>query len=262
MIDLLERYGDKNSNFKGQNYLINIDSVHDAIKSINAGSNDKVLEIGPGLGFITDELRKEVGKVIAIERDPELVKILNKEYDWNNVDLLSGDILRSALPHFNKILSNIPFQISSQIINKLGEMRFEKASLILQRSFAEKITSKDENRTRISIKTQSLFHINILREIRKDSFIPKPNVNACLVVFEPKKNPITLNNDLVRAIYQHKKKKLRNSILDSSHELSIEEEKIKNLRDDLPYSEKRVYELSPKEIREIQEKLLNEFSRI
>lgn len=252
MIELLEKYGEQASKKYGQHYLINKDVITQGIKSLGL-NDDVVLEIGPGLGFITDHLSKRANKVIAIEKDPNLVQILEKEYDWDNVEVIKGNILNSSLPKFNKIFSNVPFQISSDLITKFQEMEFEKAILILQRGFAEKILDKGERRTRLSILTQSRFNLNILRGIRKSSFFPKPEINASLVEFEKKENPLRLNSDLVRAIYQHKKKKLRNSIVDSSHELSIEREKIKPVRDSVPNSENRVYELEPEDILEIGE---------
>ena len=102
----------------GQNYLIDDFKRKKIIEFAKLTKEDTVLEIGPGIGTLTIELAKKAGKVIAIEQDTTIFNILKKRLEKeqiDNVELINGDAVKVDFPEFNKIVSNLPYQISSPI---------------------------------------------------------------------------------------------------------------------------------------------------
>ena len=132
--ELLRKYGLKPRKHLGQNFLINKDILSEIIKAADLNKNDTVLEIGPGLGILTKELAKKAKKVIAIEKDEKLVKILKKELSHlKDVEIVEGDALQlttddlklhtgySLLVTGYKLVANLPYYITSPVIRKFLE---------------------------------------------------------------------------------------------------------------------------------------------
>ncbi len=133
----------------GQNFIVNSDILRRLVSRASMTKNDIVLEVGAGLGFLTPLLSRDCKKVIAVEVDPKLVRILKEQLrGLENVDLIEGDILKVSLPPFNKVVSAPPYSISSPLLFRLLERKFDLAVLILQKEFAERLAasvgSRDE----------------------------------------------------------------------------------------------------------------------
>ncbi|NJE02540.1 rRNA adenine N-6-methyltransferase family protein, partial [Thermococcus sp. JdF3] len=94
LFSLISKYGLRANSDLGQNFLIVDDIIERNVERAELSGRDVVLEIGPGLGVLTDALSKRAGKVYAIEKDPRLVEILRKEYNWSNVEIIEGDALK------------------------------------------------------------------------------------------------------------------------------------------------------------------------
>ncbi len=129
----------------GQNFLINKDIARNEIEYCGITNKDIVLEIGPGKGILTKILIEKAKKVIAIEIDKNLYNNLKKTILDKNIILINNDVLKikfKDIPKFNKIVSNLPFHISLPITIKILNYDFNKAVLIYQKEFAERMTSK------------------------------------------------------------------------------------------------------------------------
>lgn len=216
----------------------------------NPDAEDIVLEIGPGKGILTKLLAKRVKKVIAIEIDSQLVKKLKSTLP-DNVTLINADALKidfKTLPVFNKIVSNLPFQISSPITFKLLKYSFSKAVLIYQKDFAERMIagsgSKDYSRLSVGIYYKT--RCRILETVSKEFFYPMPKVDSSIVELIPRENPpFTVVNekfffDVTKKLFGHRRKKIKN-ILEDVHT------KLENI----PYLDRRIEELTPEQIGEL-----------
>ena len=131
----MNQYGIKLNKNLGQNYLIDKNKRDQIINFGNITKDDVVLEIGTGIGTLTIELAKRAGKVIAIEQDKKIYEILAqrlKDEKIDNVELINDDALKVEFPEFNKIISNLPYQISSPITFKFLEYDFDCAILMYQ----------------------------------------------------------------------------------------------------------------------------------
>ena len=236
---ILNEYGIKLNKNLGQNYLIDRNKRDQIISFANLTKEDVVLEIGSGIGTLTIELAKRAKKVIAIEQDSNICQILEnrlKSENIDNVELINDDALNVEFPKFNKIISNLPYQISSPITFKFLNYDFQLAILMYQKEFASRMNGKvgSKDYSRLSAMLYFKCDVETLASVSAESFIPKPKVDSTVVKLTPKLPQLTgelknLNIDeisktdfeiyskFVKALFQHRNKKVKNALIDSRH---------------------------------------------
>lgn len=256
----------------GQNYLIDKNKRNQIIGFGDVDKNDVVLEIGTGIGTLTIELAKKAKKVIAIEQDENICNILTerlKDEKIDNVELINDDALKVDFPKFNKIISNLPYQISSPITFKFLEYDFDLAILMYQKEFADRMNGEvgSKNYSRLSAMLYFKCNVETLTNVSAESFIPKPKIDSTVVKLTPKENRISdddfeIYSNFTKALFQHRNKKIKNALIDSRHIINNIDKKILKKRlnaiedDELnEYLSKRVVELTPEEILFLSKKL-------
>ncbi|NJE30879.1 16S ribosomal RNA methyltransferase A [Thermococcus sp. 18S1] len=260
LFSLISKYNLKANSDLGQNFLVVPDIIERNVERAELNGSDTVLEVGPGLGVLTDALSRHAGRVYAIEKDSRLVGILKAEYDWPNVEIIEGDALKVEFPPFNKIVSNLPYQISSPITFRFLRYDFERAVLIYQLEFAQRMVAEpgDKNYSRLSLMVRAKAYAELVERIGRGAFWPRPKVDSAVIVLEPKPRDerIELNEDLVRALFQHRRSTVLAALKKSHHMLGLSKEDFKQVRDVIgavPHSRKRVFQLTPSEVRDIEE---------
>jgi len=239
----------------GQNFMVNSDLLQRMISYASINREDVVLEVGAGLGFLTRLLSQRSKKVIAVEVDPRLTKILKQQIsDLPNVDLIEGDILSVPIPKFNKVVSTPPYFISSPLLFWLLEKKFECAVLTFQKEFAERLAasvgSKDYGR--LTVTTYYLAEVDLLDPVPKSMFYPPPDVDSRVVRLKPRKPPFFVEDEglffeLVQTLFTQKNRKIRNAIAPFLHKRGVKNVNAMRLADSLTFSEKRVRELAPED---------------
>lgn len=270
--DILNENGIKLNRNLGQNYLIDKNKRDQIIDFGNISKDDVVLEIGTGIGTLTIELAKRAKKVIAIEQDSNICEILAKRLEKENIDnveLINDDALKVDFAPFNKIISNLPYQISSPITFKFLDYDFDLAILMYQKEFAERMNGEvgTKNYSRLSAMLYFKCDVEKMTDVSCESFIPKPQIDSTVVKLTPKENTIAEDDfktysKFTKALFQHRNKKIRNALIDSRHIISnidkkvlkkrlnaIEDEKL------IDYLKKRVVVLTPEEIMFISKNL-------
>lgn len=270
--NILNQHGITLNKNLGQNYLIDKNKRNQIIGFGDVDKNDVVLEIGTGIGTLTIELAKKAKKVIAIEQDENICKILTKrlkDEKIDNVELINDDALKVDFPKFNKIISNLPYQISSPITFKFLEYDFDLAILMYQKEFADRMNGEvgSKNYSRLSAMLYFKCNVETLTNVSAESFIPKPKIDSTVVKLTPKENRISdddfkIYSNFTKALFQHRNKKIKNALIDSRHIISNIDKKILKKRlngiedDELnEYLSKRVVELTPEEILFLSKKL-------
>jgi len=207
-------HGFKPNHKLDQNFVVDEGVIEKAISTIKPGKTETVLEIGPGLGFVTKELLKKFKKVIAIEKDPVMVEILKKEIKDDNLEIIQADFLDVDLSKlkFDKIVGFIPYSISLKIIDKI--IATKPACLVVQKEFAEKLIAFEgfSNYVSTTILTQVYSDIKLIKNIKKTAFFPKPKVDSSIVSIVPnlkKRNPNF--NIFVKNIFRYPNKDVTNS---------------------------------------------------
>ena len=202
----------------GQNFLID-KNILNKISNLILFENSNILEIGPGDGKLTEKiLLKKPSKLTLIEVDKDLFKILCKKYSkLKNLKLINADILELKLiEKYEIVISNLPYNISSQVLVKLSTLSNIPKILILmfQREFAERLLDKKLNS--INSLVRCFYDIKLNFHVSKNCFRPIPKVNSTVLTFQRKKNKL-INDDekedfiiFKRKLFSHKRKTLKN----------------------------------------------------
>ena len=260
-LKILKKNGIKLDKRKGQNYLVNQDVLSKIIQSSELSKNDRVLEIGAGIGTLTIPLAENANKVYAVEQDQRVAQVLKKrlkQLELDNVELIVDDATQMDLPQANKIVSNLPYQISSPITFKILENPFEMAVLMYQKEFAQRMvaTPGERNYSRLSVMMYLYSEVEMLFNVSENDFFPKPKVASAVIKLKPK-NDVNIDPfflDVTRAMFQHKKKKIRNALIDSYHEIGdFDKTELKSILSELDQNmmNERVFKISPEELLKI-----------
>ena len=182
----------------GQNFLIDQNIIQKIIEVGSINNNDIILEVGPGTGNLTDYIiKKKPNKIFVIEKDFDLVKILNEKFR-NKITIINEDILNFKIDSLAKekitIFGNLPYNISTQILTKwityqTKKTTFKKLILMFQKEVADRILAKVNTKNYGRLSIISNWRLNIKKEldINSQCFYPKPKVNSTLLSFIPKK---------------------------------------------------------------------------
>lgn len=222
----------------GQNFLINGEVIQDIIKFADISHDDTVVEIGPGVGFVTEQLVKHAGKVIAIELDEEAVKELNK-LDAPNLKIIHKDILKTDLSELCegkiKIVANIPYYITSPIIaHLLGEVddlanknrqKITDIILMVQEEVARRMVADENSPAKqyglLTILSQFWAEVELLKLVGRKSFYPAPKVNSALVKLVVRERPLLDLSDYkhfrktVKAAFSQRRKNIKNCLVNN-----------------------------------------------
>lgn len=228
--ETLKKLNLKPSKRKGQNFLIDRSAAARILNGAVLEDSDIVVEIGPGLGILTFPLAEMVSKVIAIEKDSTLSAYLKEEAKkYHNIEIIEADAMnisyRRIFERFQKrlkVVSNLPYAISTPIIFKLLEERdcFDSFLLMLQKEVGERIASLPETKGygALSVMVQLLANVSILATLPPNVFYPRPKVYSSLLYFRMLDNPRVEIKDieafrrLVNASFGQRRKTLKNAL--------------------------------------------------
>lgn len=245
--EIIKKYGFKMTKSLGQNFLINENILDNIIESANINNNDVVLEIGTGIGTLTQRLCEKAKKVIAVEIDKNLIPILNETLsDYDNISIINKDILKTdineelknlSIHQKIKVVANLPYYITTPIIMKVLEDKVDVDCMVLmlQKEVADRMNAMPSTKDygSLSIAVQYYCDTSIVCKVPKSSFIPEPNVDSLvlkLVVNEKRKVDIEdedLFFKIVRGSFSKRRKTILNSL--SNYEDLGDKEKIQKL---------------------------------
>lgn len=174
--DVLRKYGVRLRRSLGQNYLVDDGKRQRILGYADLGPDDHVLEIGAGIGTLTLPMAELAGHVTAIESDPFIAEILADRIKGDNVDIIVGDALKVDFPDFNKVVSNLPYQISSPVTFRLLRHEFELGVLMYQKEFAARMVAEPGARdySRLSVMLHFLAEVQIVDYLKPGCFFPRP----------------------------------------------------------------------------------------
>ena len=231
----------KLDNFKpskklGQNFLFDRSALKKVILAANLKPEEIVLEIGPGTGLLTKEIVKRVKKVIAVEKDQRLIKLLEKDFQGvKKIELIHGDILKNLnlklLAHQYKVVGNLPFYLTSAVIRKFLESENppKEMILIVQKEVAQRICSQPPAMNLLALSVQFYAQPKIISFIPRKSFWPQPKVDTAIIKLKIKKERESIDKDLffkiAKAGFSHSRKQLINNL---PKKLGISKEEVIN----------------------------------
>ena len=233
---IMKKYGISANKSLGQNFLINQDVVDNIVGASDITKDDLVIEIGPGLGTLTESLLQNAGKVIAIELDERMLKILNDRFFmYENFEVINQDVLKVNLKELikkektehnlknAKIVANLPYYITTPIIMKLleEELDINSITVMIQKEVADRLIATPGDKLSGAI-TYSVYYYADSEKImlvENNSFIPEPEVQSEVIKLNIRKEPVISLKDkdlffkIIKISFMQRRKTLINSLV-------------------------------------------------
>lgn len=244
-IEIIQKYEFAFQKKFGQNFLIDTHVLDKIINAAGVTKEDMVLEIGPGIGTMTQYLAEAAGKVVAVEIDANLIPILKETLEsYDNVVVMNADVLKVDIKQlaeeYNggrpiKVVANLPYYITTPIIMGLfeGDVPIDNITVMVQKEVADRMQvgpgSKDYGA--LSLAVQYYAEPYIVANVPPNCFIPRPNVGSAVIrLTRHKKPPVEVQNPvlmfkLIRASFNQRRKTLQNG-LNNSPEIPFTKEQI------------------------------------
>ena len=226
---ILKKYGLRANKKLGQNFLINEEIINEIVEKADVQKNDVIIEIGPGLGSLTAKLLENAKKVIAIELDPNMSKILKERFSlYDNFELIENDVLKVNLQEIIfeyesvKVVANLPYYITTPIIMKLLEdkLKLKSITVMVQKEVGERFCAKPNSKEygAITISINYYTKPEVIIDVPKENFEPVPEVDSCVIKLDIRDvPPVSLKNEkeffnLVKAGFSQRRKTINNSL--------------------------------------------------
>ena len=222
--NILQKFNAKPKKGLGQNFLIDKNILQKIVESSNIKPDDVILEVGPGLGVLTQELAKKAKRVIAVEKDKTMCEILKenlKDFSaqggpasgWKNIEIINDDILKisniqylisnkntenlnfkNSIENWElgisnyKVVANIPYYLTSQLIRKFLEEKIQPQEIILmiQKEVAQRICAKVPDMNLLAVSVQFYAKPEIIFNVSKNSFWPIPKIDSAIIKITPR----------------------------------------------------------------------------
>jgi len=223
--DLLRKYNVEPFKGLGQNFLINQGILKKIVEAADITPEDIILEIGPGIGTLTQELARKAKKVIAVEKDKKMVQILKETLvDFKNVKVIEGDTLKLNPENYKlktknyKLIANLPYNITSPVIRKFLEARNPPKEMILmvQKEVAQRICARPPNMNLLAVSVQFYSEPKILFYVSKNNFWPRPKVDGAIIRLKIESGKWKIDKDLffkiVKAGFSQPRKQILNNL--------------------------------------------------
>jgi 16S rRNA (adenine1518-N6/adenine1519-N6)-dimethyltransferase len=222
----------------GQHFLVDKSVIAKFLEAAQVQSSDTVLEIGPGIGNLTRELAKNAKKVIAIEKDREMVEILKTNLkDFGNTDIIQGDIRHLDSKALNiksggyKVVANIPYYLTAFLIRSFLESETppKNMTLIIQKEVAQRICAKPPDMNLLAASVQFYAEPKIISYIKNSSFWPPPEIDSAIIKINIKQPATDIDKiiffKIIKAGFLQPRKMLLNNL---SNGLKMDKETVKS----------------------------------
>lgn len=229
--EIVQKYGFKFSKSLGQNFLIDQNILDNIVEGSNISKDDYVIEVGPGIGSLTQNIAEKSKSVVAIEIDKTLIPILNDTLkDYSNVEVINEDVLKLDLHKLinekfkgnrAKVIANLPYYVTTPIIMKFLEERVPVQSLtiMIQKEVADRMQAKPGTKDygALSIAVQYYCNPKILLKVPPSVFIPQPKVESTVIKLDILERPKVYveNEDLFFALVKDAFGKRRKTLLNA-----------------------------------------------
>lgn len=245
--EICRKYDIKPTKDKGQNFLLNQEVINSIISASAVNKYDQVIEIGPGLGILTEKLVKNAKFVIAVELDLKIFRFLKAKFlDVKNLKLVQDDILKLNINDLvsgdYKIVANLPYNITSFFLKKFltAPNKPKDLTLLLQKEVAERICAKPGAMSLLAISVQLYGEPEIIEVVDRKDFWPSPKVDSAIIKISAIKNQVAVDNffsggvtekffwQIVKIGFASKRKQLHNNLASGLKIPSMEVKKILN----------------------------------
>ncbi len=230
---ILKRHGFTFKKSLGQNFLTNPTILQNIVAAAELSQADDVIEVGPGIGALTQFIAENSHHVLALEVDGRLLPVLAETLDgYLNVEVVLEDVLKADLPklvadHFDgkhqlKVVANLPYYITTPILTYLmkSQLPFASLTVMMQKEVADRLTAEPNSKDygSLTIGIQQFMDVAVAFEVKRTNFVPAPNVDSAIVTLTRRKTPrVTVKSQasfdrLVRGAFAARRKTLWNNL--------------------------------------------------
>ena len=232
---IMEKYGIHTKKSFGQNFLTDLNVLKNIVEAADITDNDNVIEIGPGIGALTEQLAQAAGEVLALEIDQDLIPVLKEVLSpYDNVKVINQDVLQANLPELIKkefkdpsrpikVVANLPYYITSPILMNLLASPVEWATIcvMMQKEVAQRLIAKPGTKQygALTLAIEYQMQAKIAFDVSRKVFVPSPNVDSAIVVLTPRTNPLPVQPfdkqklfGFIRGCFAHRRKSLWNNL--------------------------------------------------
>ncbi|MCH4124175.1 MAG: 16S rRNA (adenine(1518)-N(6)/adenine(1519)-N(6))-dimethyltransferase RsmA [Levilactobacillus sp.] len=230
---ILNRYHLVAKKSLGQNFLSDLNILRNIVAAGDVTDQDNVIEIGPGIGALTEQIAKRARKVVAFEIDENLLPVLDETLmDYDNVKVINEDILQANLPavvasefepgHPVKLIANLPYYITTPILMSVLQSTVDFAAIVvmMQAEVADRLVAQPGTKAygSLSVVMQYRAHVEVAFDVPRTAFIPQPNVDSAIIRLTPREAlPVNPYEDkalfgFVKGCFAHRRKSLWNNL--------------------------------------------------
>lgn len=242
---ILEKYGLSAKKSLGQNFIIDTNILRNIVKTASVDKNTTVIEVGPGIGALTEQIAKEAKEVFAFEIDDRLLSVLDDTLSpYDNVTIFHQDILEVDFEQFKEkylvdttrlvVIANLPYYITTPIIMHLIEssLPVEEMVLMMQKEVASRLEAKPSTKAygSLSIAIQYYMDVEVAFTVPRTVFMPQPNIDSAIIRLKTREEPpMPIKNEelffkIVRASFVQRRKTIWNNLKKALNHKSKEEE--------------------------------------
>lgn len=242
--DILEKYGLSAKKSLGQNFIIDTNILRNIVQTASVDEHTTVIEVGPGIGALTEQIAKQAKEVFAFEIDDRLLPVLDDTLSpYDNVTVFHQDILEVDFEQFKTeylsdksrlvVIANLPYYITTPIIMHLIEssLPIEEMVLMMQKEVASRLEAKPSTKAygSLSIAIQYYMEVEVAFTVPRTVFMPQPNVDSAIIRLKTLKNPPVIVKDehlffrIVRASFVQRRKTIWNNLRKAFNDKGKEE---------------------------------------
>ena len=243
--EILNHHGFTMTKSLGQNFLIDGNTVRGIVDGAGISKEDRILEIGPGIGTLTEELALRGKSVLAIEKDQRLKPILDETMaDYDNVEILFSDVLKLDIKEewekrFGEdpvhIVANLPYYVTTPILGALFDLdlNLKTLTVMVQKEVAERMCANPGKKDYGALSLFIRYHSQpeIIRQVPNSVFIPRPKVDSAVVFMEVKEKDPALEKEkffrIVKAAFSKRRKTILNAL--STYGFSMDKQEIRDI---------------------------------
>ena len=253
-VGILRKYGIRPRKKLGQHFLVDERVLELILRALELSGVEEVLEIGAGIGTVTRALAERAKRVIAIEVDARLVRVLEDLLSpYGNVEIVRGDFLEIEVPGVDRVFSNVPYSISSPLLFKLlDEPGYEFAILTFQKEFVDRLLAEPGTREygRLTVSLRLRARAEVLARISRRAFYPVPEVDSALVKIVPSRTHLPWGEvleDFLRFAFSQRRKRAEKVVRSYLRRVGLGMDPAGVLREAGVDRDARIYELSPEQ---------------
>ena len=243
--DIIKKYHFSFKKSLGQNFIIDVNILQKIISAAGINQESGVIEIGPGIGSLTEQLAIQAQHVVSYEIDQRLLPILDETLaPYENVtivneDILQADVAKDITAYFSpgqsvRVVANLPYYVTTPILLHLlhSKAPIDSMTVMMQKEVAERIAAKPNTKAygSLSIAVQYYAEAAVVMDVPKTVFIPQPNVVSSVLHLEKRKKPLVHVDDeaffftIIQASFVHRRKTLRNNLISNTKQLLTKEQ--------------------------------------